>query len=115
MSITASLPNDKSHGLAQSLREIAEKGALSRKAMGSAVGEMSIAQTSIFGRAGRAMMTTLYRNLNVRYYSSALSDRGLSALRRGASDVDTVTPRLAKERTPQTYLIIYTDAEKRPK
>ena len=110
MSLTISLPKEKAIARALKLGNSWTGGAIAHKELESVFGKLPFTQTSIFGRVGRAIMTSLYRKVNSHYYAPGLSGRDASTLRCWAMALLNLTPRLTRARAQVDDLIIYTDA-----
>ena len=59
MSLSASMPDEKSLLWGARIGRFLSLGAIHHKELEWAVGRLSFAQTSVFGRVGRAMLTVL--------------------------------------------------------
>ena len=110
MSLTISLPKAQSVASSLNLRDFITRWTIHREKLAIVIAKLSFAQTSIFGRVCRAMMTSLYQKINAPLYSPDLSDREASAVPWRAIALLNLTPRLTRRRGPITDVIIYTDA-----
>ena len=110
MSLTVALPREKALAWRASVEDILSAGSVVHKDLERVIGRLAFTQTSVYGRAGRAMLTVLYQKLNAHFYSPILSGREQSTLRWWQYALLTITPRLTKTRGPQTDLVIYTGA-----
>ena len=110
MSLTVSLPREKALRWGAKIQEFIALRTIQHKELESLIGRLSFTQTSVFGRVGRAMMAALYQKVNAKFYSPDLSDRELTTLNWWSVALLNLTPRLTRNRSPVTDLIIYTDA-----
>ena len=110
MSSTISLPREKALRWGAKLQGYVAQRTIRHKDLESVIGELSFTQTSVMGRVGRAMMTSLYQKLNAKFYCADLTDRELTTLNWWSVALLNLTPRLTKNRHPRTDLIIYTDS-----
>ena len=92
------------------LTEFIQRGTITHKEIESAIGRLSFAQTSVFGRVGQLMLTVLYQKVNAHFYDPKLSGRELSTHRWRSAALAHISPRLTRTRGATTDLIIYTDA-----
>ena len=110
MSLTTSLPKENSSERALKIKACVDTGTIAHKERESLMGKTSFSQTSIFGRVGRAMMTSLYQKAKPPYYKPTISHREASTLRCWAMALLNLTPRLTRTREPVTGRIVDTDA-----
>ena len=106
MTLTGSLPGE----MPLLLQEFLTHGAIGHNELESAIGKLSFARTSICGRVGRAMLSTLYQKLNAEFYDINLSGRECATLHWRAIALLNITSRLTRGRGPVADPIIYTDA-----
>lgn len=81
------------------------------KNLEKAIGEFALAQTSVFGRYGGAMLNSLYDKLREYTYSLLLTPRLRGVFRRTASALMAHIPRPVELRRDKPDCAIYTDAE----
>ena len=94
MTMTISAPRGESIRWDLKLQEFILNGAIEHKEIGSSIGGLSPTQTSIYGRVGRAMLTSLFQKLNAKYYTKILSGRESAPPRWWAVALLNITPRL---------------------
>ena len=110
MSLSVSLPDEKALLRGGPDRPLPLSGGNYSQGARGAIGCLSFAQTSVFGRVGRATFTVLYQKQNGKFYDPTLSDREKATLRWWRTAFLQATPRLARIRKPVADLVIYTDA-----
>ena len=71
---------------------------------------VSCAQTCVFGRMGRSMVSPFYLKLNAKRYGNALSEKGTATVRRCTVARARMRPRKAIPKPSATDRIVYTDA-----
>ena len=109
MTLTASLHEENALRRALKIKDFADKGSISHKEeLESIIDKFSPTQTSIFGRVGRAMFTSIYQKINTAFYNQSLSGRELSTFRWRATSMLRISPRPTRSRWRNTDLNIYT-------
>ena len=81
MSLKITLPPEKVLRWCDLLKQYIKQGAIPEKELESLIGKLSFSQTSVFGRMGRAMMSTLYQKQNAKPYQKKLTNRDLYTFR----------------------------------
>ena len=87
-----------------------QEGKLPHSALETIIGRLSFAQTSVFGRIGRAMLSPLYAKLHSRAYNPALGEKDLTTLRWWVVALSHMKPRKALPLPPLPDRVVYTDA-----
>ena len=76
----------------------------------SAIGRLSFAQTSVFGRIGRAMLSPLYVKLHSNNWDATIDLKELTTLRWWVASLGHMKPRKAIPKHAATERVVYTDA-----
>ena len=110
MLLRITLPQDKITRWPQIALDHATSGQATHKELEKLIGELSFAQTSVFGRFGRALLKPLHGKLKERPYSEQLSDRERDILMWWAQSLRETIPRAISTKPTNREFIIYTDA-----
>ena len=110
MIIRISLPEHKKGKWENTTHDFASKGAISHNDLAKLIGGLSFAQTSVFGRFGRTLLTPLRDRLKRRPYVAKLPADEVDVLRWRVTLRRDDTSRVCVPKLPCPEVIIYTDA-----
>ena len=92
------------------IEHFVESGRIGREELESLTGRLSISQTSIFGRIGRAMTHPRYRKANLGFYQSYLTDSDVWVLRWRAGFLRSIRSQIVYPLRPTQQKITYARA-----
>lgn len=110
MPILPELHPQKAKNRIAMFNRIIETVRIARKEPESAIGILSSAQTSVFGRIGRAMMAPLYAKRHLCDYYQALSLEEAAPLRRRDLALAHTKPIQSAPKHPRAERVAYTDS-----
>ena len=110
MTLSIRLPKKKAAMWAMSIAAHTSSGRISHADLESVIGRLSFAQTSVFGRIGRAMLSPLYTKLRAKSYDPTLDLKELTTLRWWVVALGQLPARKATPQPSVPERVVYTDA-----
>ena len=108
--LSIALPQDKITKWSQIIRDRIANGRTTSNHLGKLIGAFPFAETSVFGRFGRAILIPLRGKLEERPYSEILSAREIDILLWRGKAITSHAPRTVEIRHKFPEYVIYTDA-----